>query len=102
MTEERMQKLADFLSSNQERMGKILDMSVEDAQKAINSEGYDFTVDELKEFSETMSIMATKNVGSELSEDALDDVSGGVVGFAIGVGVGTIIGYWASTKNRRW
>lgn len=78
LTDEKVQKLTDFLSSDPERMEKLFEMDVEKAQAQINAEGYDFTVDELKEFAQAVVNVAKKNNG-ELDAESLDNVSGGVL-----------------------
>lgn len=82
LTDERVQKLTDYLSSDPERMEKLFETDVETAQKKINADGYDFTVEELKEFAEAVVTVneKTKNEqNGELDAEALDDVSGGVL-----------------------
>lgn len=80
MTEERVQKLTDVLSSNPDQLEKLFDMDVNEAVNKINAEGYDFTVDELKEFAEAMVTVSEKtknNANGELDDETLDNVTGG-------------------------
>lgn len=108
MTEERVQNLTNYLSVDPDRMMKLFELTAEDAVAQINSDGYDFTADELKEFAEAVITVSQQD---ELDVDALDNVSGG---FAITLTVGTVscvcsivrlcgpyvakFGYWAGTK----
>jgi hypothetical protein len=78
MTDERVQKLTNYLSNDPDRMLKLFDMEPEKAVAQINADGYDFTVDELKEFAEAMVMVSEKTEG-ELDVDVLENVSGGVL-----------------------
>lgn len=80
LTNERAEMLANYLTSDVSKAKELVDLPVEDAVKAINADGFDFTVDELKEFGEEMQKIA-ENMGSngELSAEALEDVAGGLV-----------------------
>ncbi|MDE6035155.1 MAG: hypothetical protein K2G36_04515 [Ruminococcus sp.] len=77
MTIERMQELADFLSNDPDRMTELFEMDAEMACEEINAEGYDFTAEELREFGQAMSTAVVRSNSGELSEDDLEQVSGG-------------------------
>lgn len=72
----------------------IITMSPEEAQSALAARGYDFTMDEImsagKEISDLMRRIASMG---ELGEDALDDVTGGAIGwnFKTGFVVGAVV-----------
>ncbi|MDE6035153.1 MAG: hypothetical protein K2G36_04505 [Ruminococcus sp.] len=77
MTNERMQELVDFLSSDPDRMTELFQMDAEMACEEINAEGYDFTAEELREFGQAISTAVVRSNSGELSEDDLEQVSGG-------------------------
>lgn len=73
LTKEKINALEAFLSEDEARAQKLGAMSAAEAAQAINAEtGFDFTADELAEFAANDSA-----AGEELSEDALENVSGG-------------------------
>lgn len=80
LTNERAEKLANYLTADVNKAKELVDLPVEDAVKAINADGYDFTVEELKEFgAELQKIAENMDSNGELSADALEDVAGGLV-----------------------
>lgn len=104
LTNERAELLAKYLTENTDRTKALLELSPEEAVVAINSDGNDFTVDEVAAFGEQLKISASQ-VG-ELDADSLDAVSGGLAAAAaavyltcvtIGVGLGT-----AAASNWKW
>lgn len=77
MNDERMKVLADYLSTDTDRTEKLFEMGAEAAQKEINADGFDFTVDEIKTFAqEVVNVGQTAN--RELDAEDLDNVNGGV------------------------
>lgn len=79
--------------ANEELTKKIVVLSPEDAQKVLAENGYEFSMDEIMEAGKTINEMLAKiraGQTGELSEDDLEDVSGGghrtdlAIGFAIG------------------
>ena len=77
---QRDQLLADFLISDKERAYRLLDMEPAEALKEINAAGYDFTLEEIQSFGDQLaSWINTSSGGDELSEEALDNVAGGLV-----------------------
>lgn len=78
MDEKRMQALADYLSKDSDRTERLFEMGVETAMKEINSDGFDFTVQELQTFAEAV-IRVGKKSETELNAEELDDVSGGML-----------------------
>lgn len=106
LTQERIEKLADFLKADVDRANKLAEMSPEEVATVINNEGYDFTVDEIKEFGEGFKAAAAQG---ELSEENLDQVSGGVILITAAaakvylscVAIGVTLGTGAGT-NWKW
>lgn len=79
--------------ANEELTKKIVALSPEEAQKVLAENGYEFSMDEIMEQGKAINeLLAKVRAGQtgELSEDDLDDVSGGghlgdlAAGFAIG------------------
>ena len=63
---------------NEELMMKVVPMLPEEAQKVLAENGYDFTLDEILEMGkELYKIHSKMNSDGELSDDDLEDVSGG-------------------------
>lgn len=91
LTNERAEKLADFLKSDKERATKLLELSPEEALTVINMAGNDFTIEEIVEFGDQLKKASNCNI--ELDEENLDDVSGGA-GVTLGVCVALVsLGY---------
>lgn len=104
MTQERAEKLTEFLTADAARARKLFALDANEAVSAINDSGYDFTVDELNEYCAAFKSAFARENG-ELAEDELEDVAGGVLitmtagtvlalagCFAGGVGVGVALG----------
>lgn len=95
LTNDRMERLASFLSSNLDRAKSLLELSPEEAVTTINAEGFDFTVEEIEEFGKFLQTAATNSENGELSEEELGDVAGGigvVAGALIALGAGILVG----------
>ena len=80
---------------NEELIKKVVALSPEDAQKVLAENGFEFSMDEIMEQGKAINEMLAKikaGETGELSEDDLDDVSGGgdhggmlLAGIAIGL-----------------
>lgn len=79
LTQEKANTLSDYLAADQERALKLLSMDADEAMTAINSDGYNFTLDELNEYCAALKTAVSKANDEELSEDELADVAGGIV-----------------------
>lgn len=87
MKDSRAEALSKYLTSDADRAAKLLSEEPEVVLATINADGYDFTIDELKEFgAEVRRISAL----DELSEDSLENVAGGVAGVITIAFVGTV------------
>lgn len=104
MTIERTQALADYLMTDKEKTQRIVELSPEEAVKAINADGYDYTVEEIEEFGLGLRA-AYEEQKDEFSDSELESVSGGVVLSTVaiyaacaagGVGLGVCVtkGWW--------
>lgn len=92
LTNERAEMLANYLTADVNKAKELVDLPVEDAVKAINADGYDFTVDELKDFGEILqSVAGNANADGEIDAEALDNVAGGVVISAAVLGAGVTL-----------
>jgi len=97
MTQERVKSLTEFLSADLERAKELVVLEPGEALPKINAFGYDFTIDEINEYS--VALKETANNQGELDLDALDDVAGGVVGAII---TGAAILVAAVITSRAW
>jgi len=77
LTQERAEKLSDFLATDPERAQKLFALGAEEALSQINALGNDFTLDEISEFGQELTKAFAQDTGEELDADALDDVAGG-------------------------
>ena len=78
ITSERAEKLAGYLNADRERALKLLDLPVAEACAKINADGYDFCEEELQEFDLALQYAVNSATEGELSEDALENVVGGL------------------------
>jgi len=78
LTQERAEKLMEYLNQDEARTLKLLELDPEAALAEINAEGYDFSADELYDFGQALASVSKKDEG-EISADELDDVAGGSV-----------------------
>ena len=88
MNEKRAEKLGEYLASDTERAKKLLTLSPEEALEAINGDGYDFTLDEINEYG--AEVRRVSSLSSEISEENLEKVAGGVVEVITVAFVGTV------------
>lgn len=88
LTQEKANTLSDYLAADQERALKLLSMDADEAMTAINSDGYNFTLDELNEYCAALKTAVSKVNDGELSEDELADVAGGVIVVTTGLVLG--------------
>jgi hypothetical protein len=95
LTQERSIKLGQYIADHKDSAQALLEMAPEQAVEKINADGFDFSVDELKEFGEELKKAADAQQAGELSEKSLEEVSGGigfVAGCAIALGCGILVG----------
>ena len=72
---DKYQELAQLLS-NPAKAQEIMSESVEKTQANLKANGLDFSIEELEELAEKVTIQQTQG---ELSEDVLENVSGGSI-----------------------
>lgn len=107
LTEERAKVLSDYLMADEARMEMLMTLSPEEAADKLKAEGMDFSVEEITEFGAQVQKAAMNSQEGELDEEALGEVSGGVVSVAAAgvyltcVGVGIKLGS-AAAKNWKW
>ena len=95
LANDRMERLASFLSSDLDRAKTLLALTPEEAVTTINAEGFDFAVEEIEEFGKILQTAAANSENGELSEEELGDVAGGigvVAGALIALGAGILVG----------
>ncbi len=91
LTIERAEALTEFLKSDINRAEELFAKEPEEALEVINSNGFDFNIDELNEYCDEFK--AAVAAQDELNSDQLDNVSGGVV-VTTGLVLG-LLGCWA-------
>ncbi len=90
LTNERAEMLANYFVENENEAEAFAGLSVNEAVEKINADGLDITTEEFEEFADALEKMAGES--GELSEDSLDDVSGGVaVALTLGIGFGIAV-----------
>lgn len=105
LTKERKDLITAYLSTNEEHTKALFNMMPDEAVVQINANGYDFTVDEIREYGENLKRLAEAGDG-ELNAEDLENVAGGLGTLAIlaiygavaaggfGVGVCAYKGWW--------
>lgn len=96
MTIERATAIAKALGTNEAEVEKLLSLSPEEAVEKLNANGNDFTAQELVDFVEY--IKANSIQEGEISEDQLENVSGGVVAELVFCG-GVLLGMYLNKKG---
>lgn len=81
---EKFEILANYLAEDQARAKALSTVSAEEACARINADGYDFVADDLIAFAEIMQAAPGMKQG-ELTEDDLDNVTGGLILTAAGI-----------------
>ena len=79
LTKERADLLAAFLDADIQNAKALFELTPADAAAKINESGYHFSVEEIIEFGMQLKKAIEMTKEGELSEDALDTVSGGLV-----------------------
>ena len=101
---ERKNAITAYLIEDEERAKELFNMMPEEAVAKMNADGYDFNLDEVREYGEQLKAAAQSE--GELNEAELDNVSGGLGTLAVvaiygacaaggfGVGVCAYKGWW--------
>lgn len=97
LTKERAAVLVGYLTEHPEEAKELFNMPIEEAQAKINAAGYDFDLDELKDFAAEIQLHAAEKNG-ELNDDDMDAVVGGVTGIEVAIAMGTIYGAYEACK----
>ena len=88
LTQARADILTGFLEADQDRAEKLASLEPEAAVVQINKSGYDFTVDEVKEYGKVLKA----SQGDKLDAEALESVAGGLsVATSIAIAYGCVI-----------
>lgn len=91
LTEEKAKVISEYLVADKERAQRLLETAPEDAAKEMSADGCTVTAEELVEFGSAMAQVVGK---AELSEDDLENVSGGAVGSVLlACGIAAVVGY---------
>ena len=96
LTNERAEMLANYFNENQEERLGLFDVEAANAVEQMNADGCDVTLEEFQEFAEAVEEAAAANsADGELSENSLDNVSGGSALAAAIIAGGIGIALWA-------
>lgn len=98
LTQERADKLTQYLEEDTNRTKMLFELEAEDAARKINADGYDFTAEELLDYGKALQAAASKE---ELDVEDLEQVAGGVVTVSIGIMIacgagGAVVGFLAT------
>jgi len=75
LTHERAYTLTKVMNADKERAKAFLNLNAEDATVQINSLGYDFKIEEIREYGNAISCY----MGGHIRDDILSDISGGMI-----------------------
>lgn len=96
ITMDRANAIAKAMGTNEAEVEALLTLAPEEAAAKLNAKGNDFTAQELVDFVEY--IKANSIQEGELGEDALDNVSGGVLAELAFCG-GVLLGMYLNKKG---
>lgn len=102
---DRKQQFYEVAFKDAETAKSLLEKSPEEVSAYMKTQGYEYSVEEIKAIGAELKAMADKQSEGELDEDALEDVAGGVfisTAVAIAVGVGVSAAYLCWKNNCRW
>jgi hypothetical protein len=100
LTNERAEMLANYFNENKEERLGLFDVEAANAVEQMNADGCDVTLEEFQEFAEEVEAAAANGADSELDENSLDNVSGGVAAIPVIIGVGIALWAYRKYKNR--
>ena len=92
MSNEKKQVFYEVAFKNAEIAKDLMSKTPEEVSKYMADQGYDYSVDEIKEYGVELQEKLDQFKSGELDPSALDDVVGGKGEFWAGVGVGLLIG----------
>ena len=96
MTDARLNEICEVLAKP-ENMEKVLVDGPDEAAKAFEAAGFDFTSEELSKAVCKLDEMEKAQAKDELSEGDLEDVAGGVLGIIV---AGAALGTYAYIKRK--
>lgn len=98
MSTERINQITEALLQNENEVAALFELSPAEASAKLAQKGFDFTEAELVEYGKILDQQKKlTEAGSELNEDALDNVAGG--GLLAAAVAGVIVGYWLYGRN---
>lgn len=95
---ERANEIAIAIGNDENKIKELLDLSPEEAVAKLNSDGNDFTAQELVDFAEF--VKKSVPAEGELGEEALENVAGGLAAELVFCG-GVLVGMYMN-KNNIW
>ncbi len=98
MTNERINQITKALLENESEVVALFELTPAEASAKLAQKGYDFTEAELVEYGKILDEQKkAAEANTELAEDALDQVAGGVIGYFV---AGVLVGYWV--YGQKW
>ena len=102
---DRKQQFYEVAFKDEETAKSLLEKSPEEVSAYMKTQGYEYSVEEIKAIGAELKAMADKQAEGELDEDALEDVAGGLVistTTAIAVAAGISAAYICWQNRCRW
>ena len=87
MTQERITEIAGFVAKHEKEVNGLLAAPPQEVAEKITGMGFPITTEEFVEFCSMIDDAGIKGDGTELGDEDLENVSGGVVVAIIGLGI---------------
>ena len=95
---DRKQQFYEVAFKDEETAKSLLEKSPEEVSAYMKTQGYEYSVEEIKAIGAELKAMADKQTEGELDEEALEDVAGG-----FGIAVATAVAFFAGyAYGRGW
>ena len=89
---DRKQQFYEVAFKDEETAKSLLEKSPEEVSAYMKTQGYEYSVEEIKAIGAELKAMADKQPEGELDEDALENVAGGMLGTAMVFAAGFVAG----------
>ena len=99
---DRKQQFYEVAFKDEETAKSLLEKSPEEVSAYMKTQGYEYSVEEIKAIGAELKAMADKQAEGELDEDALEDVAGGSVALAMAVGIALTAAYLYWRNKNQW
>jgi len=96
---DRKQQFYEVAFKDVETAKSLLEKSPEEVSAYMKTQGYEYSVEEIKAIGTELKAMADKQTEGELDEDALEDVAGGMIGTAMVLAAGSFLAGYACGRG---